>query len=50
MRSFDESLANAITADGQQILGGCGSPFFNIHRAFVWTAAAAPRLGLWPLA
>lgn len=49
MQPFDDSLAIAITADGQLIPGGCGVPFCSIPRPFVWTAAAAPRPGLWPL-
>jgi hypothetical protein len=27
MQPFDESYANAITADRQRIFGGCGSTF-----------------------
>ncbi len=43
MQPFDESVANAITADGWLIFGGGGSPFLSIPRAFVWTAAAGMR-------
>jgi hypothetical protein len=36
---LDNTYANAIAADGKLIFGTCGSPFFSVPRAFVWTAA-----------
>lgn len=36
---FDNTYANAIARNGELIFGTCGSPFFSLPRAFVWTAA-----------
>ena len=40
---LDQTFANAIAASGALIFGGCGSPFFTVPRAFVWTAAQGMR-------
>jgi uncharacterized membrane protein len=40
---FDPTFANAIAARGKLIFGGCGSPFFSLPRAFVWTAGSGMR-------
>jgi uncharacterized membrane protein len=37
--NLDFTYANAISAGGKLIFGTCGSPFFTLPRAFVWTAS-----------
>lgn len=41
MQPCDESFANAITADGRLIPGGCGSPCFSIPEGNLLTNVVA---------
>jgi hypothetical protein len=42
--NLDITFANAVSAGGALIFGGCGSPFFTLPRAFVWTATGGMRV------
>ncbi len=39
----DPTFPNAMSADGSLVFGGCGSAFFGIPVAFVWTAEDGMR-------